>query len=103
VADEYHDFYMHWLGQSTESAEPTGSTELAKSIFCSTFPYKLSLGAGPDGRSRPPFAPAVLGNEILVTEAYDKTFHRLLRLRMHDKGHDKGAVLTGQPGIGTSL
>jgi hypothetical protein len=84
----------YWL---SKSAEPT------ESIFGSTFPYKLPLGADTDNISPLPFLPnSVCGNQILVTRAYDDMFHRLLRLRMNDKGDTKGAVLTGQPGIGMS-
>jgi hypothetical protein len=91
---KHHKFYMHWLSRSTEPTE---------SIFGSTFPYKLSLTADSDSISPLPFVPnSVCRNQILVTRAYDDMFHRLLRLRMDDKGDTKGAVLTGQPGIGVS-
>ena len=30
-------------------------------------------------------------------------FYRLLHLRQHDMGNERGAVLTGQPGIGGAL
>ena len=40
---------------------------------------------------------------ILVTEAYEKMFHHLLLLRGEDRRDHGGAVITGQPGIGTSL
>ena len=72
-------FYNHWRGTPfTEEEE---------------HPCKLSLG-------KFPFYHA-LGSEILITEAYDTMFHRLLNLRIVHRGC-RGAVITGQPGIGTS-
>jgi len=69
----------------------------ARSNFHNKFPYELSLGMG--------WAISPAGKPILVTEAYDKMFHRLLRLREDDRvGRTvKGAVVTGQPGIGAPL
>ena len=44
------------------------------------------------------------GMPILITEAYDKMYQRLLYLREFDEyGKDKGVVITGQPGVGASL
>jgi len=41
--------------------------------------------------------------QILITKAYDNMFHRLLALRMKDRSHMKGAVVTGQTGVGASF
>ena len=65
--------------------------------FPTTFPYKLSLGVSKGDKS---LLPDISVNEIVVTEPYNKAFYRLLRLRNNDIGATKGAVLTGQPGIG---
>ena len=72
--------------------------------FRDKFPYTLKLGVDTAGQSLLPFRPDdTSGNQILVTEAYDYMFHRLLGLRQRDRGKNKGAVLTGQPGIGVFL
>ena len=42
------------------------------------------------------------GNLVLVTQAYEDMFRRLLCLRGGDTGSARGAVVTGQPGTGTS-
>jgi len=83
--EEYVAFYRYW------------SSSGARSNFSDTFPYKLSLGGGSS------ISPG--GKPILVTDAYDKMLHRLSRLRENDRkgGRIKGAVITGQPGIGASL
>jgi len=92
VTNEYQQFYEYW---SDISASPK---------FLNKFPYKLSLGVDSDGAPLLPFrSHSTLGNQILVTEAYDKIFDRLMVLREKDKGSTTGAVLTGQPGIGASL
>lgn len=86
VTDEYQQFYEHWRKPSTTPK------------FLDTFPYELPL------KAKPPFRPEnISGDRILITKAYDDMFHRLLRLRMKDEGCKKGAVLTGQPGVGACL
>lgn len=81
-------FYDYWRG-------PPASSE-----FRDTFPYTLGLGVD----AILPFnSHDTSENRIVVTKSYDDMFHRLLRLRRRDYGRSKGAVLTGQPGIGTPL
>ena len=84
VTDEYQKFYEHWRRHDPAK-------------FPTTFPYKLSLGVNKGDKS---LLPDIIVNEIVVTEPYNKAFYRLLRLRNNDIGAAKGAVLTGQPGIG---
>lgn len=72
-------FYNHWRGTPFTEKE--------------SYPYSLSLGDFA-------FYPE-LGSDILVTEAYDTMFHRLLDIRIAHTGC-RGAVITGQPGIGAS-
>ena len=84
-------FYDHWRGGTN------------KSKFLHEFPYRLSLGMGGNKRFIPLSIPTKHGNEILVTESYEKTFHHLLLLRKLDKGSRRGAVITGQAGIGAPL
>ena len=83
--EEYVAFYKLWRNPATR---PT---------FDTNFPYKLWIGEGPS------LSPA--GKPILITEAYDKMFRRLLSLRDKDLkgGGSKGVVITGQPGIGAPL
>jgi len=93
VADEYQQFYEYWSDISTSSNK-----------FLKKFPYKLPLGVDSDGAPLLPFRSGrTLGNQILVIEAYDKIFDRLMVIREEDKGTTRGAVLTGQPGTGASL
>src|SRR5258707_2590585 len=89
---KYQQFYDHWRDRSSGSN------------FLDQFPYKLSLGVDELGASLLPFgAGSTWDNRILVTRSYDDMYHRLLLLRQNDEGDAKGAVLTGQPGIGASL
>jgi hypothetical protein len=90
VTDGYQQFYEYWRKDSTSSR------------FLHEFPYKLSLRAA--NASSLPFrlASSTFGDQILVTKAYDGMFHHLLRLRQAG-GDSRGAVLTGQPGIGAPL
>jgi len=83
--EEYVAFYDLWYDPTTRPK------------FRKDFPYPLSVGKGPT------ISPA--GKPILITEAYDKMFHRLLDLRKKNlEGRKvKGAVITGQPGIGAPL
>jgi hypothetical protein len=92
VTSNHQQFYEHWRKSSSGSK------------FANKFPYKLSLGVAPHSTSRLPFGSIrTLGNQIVVTRSYEDMFHRLLRFRKDDTGTKRGAVLTGQPGIGTSL
>ena len=68
------------------------------------FPYVLQLGVNSDGDSLLPFRSGdTFRGQILVTKSYEKMFYRLLRLRRNDEGKTKGAVITGQPGVGAFL
>jgi len=53
------------------------------------------------GKSLLPFDRAV--TQILITKAYDNMLHRLLAFRMQNQSHLRGAVVTGQPGVGASF
>ena len=55
------------------------------------------LHLGTDSKFPPP-----PGNQILVIQAYEDMFRRLLDLRCEDMGSARGAVVIGQPGTGTS-
>ena len=97
MTDGYQKFYEKWDDKSSRSK------------FLETkFPYELSLGAhepppGADSKGVPllPFRNEIMsGDKILVTKSYDDMFHRLVRLRNEYEG--RGAVITGQPGIGGS-
>jgi hypothetical protein len=91
VTNNCQQFYEHWRDGSTRPK------------FSDKFPYTLSLGMDSIGRSLMPFHPnATSGAQILITKAYDDIFHRILRFRAIDTGHNRGVVLTGQPGIGVS-
>ena len=71
--------------------------------FLDNFPHRLSLGVKPDGTELLPFrSGSTLGGEILITELYDKLYHRILDFRKNGKGDTKGVVLTRQPGTGVS-
>jgi len=90
VTGGFLEFYGHWHGDTERSKE-----------FLNNFPYVLSLKRG---KTLLPFYPeSTSRNKILVTKAYDDMFHRLLRLRVEDKGTKKGAVIAGQPGVGASF
>ena len=81
--DQYLEFYNSWRGN------PAAHT------FGNNFPPKFSLG-----EHSPLFG--TLRENILVTESYDKMFHRLLLLRRTPVPSTEGVVITGQPGIGAS-
>ena len=86
--NQYQQFYKAWR-VGDEAARP--------SKFETKFPYELSFGDSP-----PPY----LSNQpsILVTETYETLLRRILRIRQRDKtGDEKGIVLLGQPGTGTSM
>jgi len=88
----WQQFYERWRDSSTSSE------------FHDKFPYVLKLGMDPEGNSPLPFHNEDTSeNRILVTKSYNDMFYRLLRLREDDLGKSKGAVITGQPGIGASL
>jgi len=75
MADNYQEFYDRCRNSSTG---PTPSND---------FPYQISLGTNPDGEELLPFHSGdTLGGQILVTESYDKLFHRILNFRRQDKG-----------------
>ena len=85
----YLKFYMHCRDASTGPK------------FLNTFPYKLSLGAFPDGTPFLPFHPEdTTGGQILVTGSYYKLFKRTMA---HRANGYRGVVLTGHPGTGRSL
>ena len=84
----YQKFYESWHNKTRDSE------------FLNKFPYKLSFGVTSRGKSLAPYCPDPAGGQILVTKAYDDMFHRLLGLRMEDRGHRRGAVITGQSGTG---
>jgi subtilase family serine protease len=88
VTDKHRRSCDRWYNKPTAFTSPDAS------------PYVLSLGG--DEAWLPFGSNTTSGNNILVTKAYDVMFHRILRLRAIDKGHDKGAVITGQPGTGES-
>ena len=81
---QYLRFYNSWRGN------PVAQT------FGSDFPCELSLG------EHSPFLSGPLRKKILITESYDKMFHRLLLLRRTPLPPTRGVVITGQPGIGAS-
>ena len=81
----FQEFYDYWRA----SPHDFGSSQ--------SFPYNLSLG------TKPPLHPyRTSDSQIVVTKSYDEMYYRLLDL--HENGDPgSGAVITGQPGIGTSL
>ena len=85
ITPVYQQFYERW--RQSDGSE-----------FKKTFPYKLSLGQV----SLPFRADITLGDQILITEAHNSLFYRILGIRMRSYGA-RGAVITGQPGIGSSL
>ncbi len=98
LTDKYHPFYKYQQFYDRWRDRSSGSN------FLDQFPYKLSLGVDENGASLLRFGPdSTSRNRILVTKAYDDMYHRLMLLRRDDDGEAKGAVLTGQPGIGASL
>ena len=85
--DRYPKFYMH--------------RRYGDSKFPDTFPYKLSLGAWPDGTAFLPFhSEDTTGGQILVTQSYNKLFNRIMARRATG---EREVVITGQPGTGTFL
>ena len=90
MTDEYQKFYERWDKRSKRSK------------FRNKFPYKLSLGTNSKGEPLLPFRnDGMSGDKILVTKSYDRMLYRLLDIRKKRWG--RGAVITGQPGIGGSL
>ena len=88
MTDKHRQFCDRWYNKPTAFTSPD------------VFPYVPSLRG--DEACLPFGSNATSGNSILVTKAYDVTFHRISRLRAIDKKYDKGAVITGQPGTGES-
>ena len=87
-AQKCQKFYDHWYTCSGDN-------------LINAFPYLLSLGVNEHGASLLPFRPiSTSRNQIVVTKSYDDMLHRLLHLRMKDTGDVRGAVITGQPGVG---
>ena len=83
--DGFRKLYNHWR-TSSHTFSSSGP-----------FPYKLQLG------SEPPLHPySISDGQIVVTKSYDEMYYRLLALR-ENRGPGSGAVITGQPGIGTSI
>ena len=89
----WQQFYKRWRDSSVGSK------------FDDQFPYTLELGVDPEGNSLPPLHDGDTSkNRILVTKSYEDMFYRLLRLRNKNNiANTGGAVITGQPGVGTSL
>ena len=84
ASSRHQEFYDYWYN-SSHTLDPK------------TPPYKQSLG-GP--KARLPVHPlGVSGNELVITESYNKMYYRLLYLRKTGTP-GSGAVITGQPGIG---
>jgi len=77
----------HWRGPKPAIILPDRPADL---------PNVLCLGTDLD-------FPPPTGNRILVTRAYEDLFRRLLVIRERDVGSARGAVVTGQPGTGTSM
>ena len=89
MTDHYQELYEYWYNRPG-------------SEFLNETPYCLSLGI--KGNEFPlPLGSSPPLEKILVTASYNDAFHRLLRLREGDTGSNKGAVLTGQPGVGASF
>jgi len=81
-------FYEHWLQNPFRPS--------------SNFPYDISLGENDVGEPLLQFHPYdTADSKIMITEAYDRIFHRILDLRQTDPD-TQGVVITGQPGIGES-
>jgi hypothetical protein len=76
---QFQTFYNYWCDHDRS--------------FPETFPSVLSLGTKPPVGSLP-------GDKILVTEAYEALYRRLVEMRA--SGGYLGVVITGQPGIGAS-
>ena len=82
VDNDYQEFYEHWLKPDGPKFPERG------------FPYTLSLGSNSLGAPLLPFRRGDMSDEILVTDAYHKTFRRLMSLRQRDMGNKVGAVIT---------
>jgi len=69
------------------------------------FPYIMGLGTNTMPKSLLLFDSEETANsEIVITEAYEKTYNHILNLRGRgSEANTGGVVLTGQPGIGMSL
>jgi len=62
----------------------------------------MDLGTDDEGVSLLGFPRHTVEGKILVTNAYNEMFDRILEFR-GGMGKTEGVVLTGQPGIGTCL
>lgn len=84
-------FNQHWRDNSGDPK------------FHHNFPYLLPLAIDADeGHPSLFFLPIDTRKQIVVTKSYEATFQHLMFLRVRDFGSHKGAVVTGQPGIGAS-
>ena len=75
----HQKFYEDWQGH------PDGSK------FLNTFPYTWDPGKDSVDEHLPFYSGITPGNRILVTESYDKMFHRLLRIRDEGRRYRSGA------------
>jgi len=66
------------------------------------FPHTLGLGADSRGSLLRFYPEDPVNSEIVVTQAYENTYNRILTLR-GTKSKRRAVVLTGQPGVGASL
>ena len=90
----WQQFYLHWRSKDFKFDDKPDHQ----------FPYVLQLGVNSDGDSLLPFHKGdTFKGQILVTKSYEKMFYHLWRLRRRDKGNTRGAVITGQPGVGAFL
>lgn len=91
MTNRYQPFYQHWRNNGS------GGSYFSLSII------KLSLGGAVNSRGKSSLPSrwekeSASGNRILATKSYDDFFRRL---RQRDCGLARGAVITGQPGVGT--
>ena len=68
----------------------------------SNFPHTLGLRVDSRGSLLPFHPEDTVDTEIVVTQAYENTYNRILTLR-GTKSKRRAVVLTGQPGVGVSL
>jgi len=68
----------------------------------SNFPHTLGLGADSRGSLLRFHPEGPVNSEIVVNQAYENTYNRILTLR-GTKSKRRAVVLTGQPGVGASL
>ena len=78
------EFYNKWRSEPLQQS--------------SRYPYVVALET--DDVVRSFLWSGVTVNKIIVTEAYEAMYHRIVNIREDQSG--RGVLLTGQPGIGTS-